>query len=58
MSTGAKVGATLAVAAEGINAAVRVPVSTAPRLELSSGSLEALKWLALLLMSKRPGTAP
>ena len=53
--TGAKVGATLAVlakdAAEGINAAVRVPVSTAPPLVLSSGSLEALKWLALLLMT-------
>jgi len=52
--TGAKVGATWAVlakdAAEGINAAVRVPVSTAPPLVLSSGSLEALTWLALLLM--------
>ena len=49
--TGAKVGATLAVAAEGINAAVGVPVCKAPPLVLSSGSLEALKWLALLLMT-------
>ena len=49
--TGAKVGATWAVAAESINAAVRVPVSTAPPLVLSSGTLEALKWLALLLMT-------
>ena len=38
-------------AAEGINAAVRVPVSTAPPLVLRSGTLEALKWLALLLMT-------
>ena len=53
--TGAKVGATLAVlakdAAESINAPVRLPVSTAPPLVLSSGTLEALKWLALLLMT-------
>ena len=53
--TDAKVGATSAVlagdAAESINAAVRVPVSTAPPLVLSSGTLEALKWLALLLMT-------
>ena len=41
----------MAVVAERINAAVRVPVSTAPPLVLSSGSLEALKWLALLLMT-------
>ena len=51
MTTGAKAGATLAVAAEGIHAEVRIPVSTAPPLALSSGSLEALKWLALLLMT-------
>ena len=53
--TGAKVGATLAVlakdAAESINASVRVPVRTAPPLVLSSGTLEALKWLALMLMT-------
>ena len=49
--TGAKVGATLAVAAESIKAPIRVPVSTAPALNLSSGTLEALKWLALLLMT-------
>ena len=51
MSTGAKLEATLAVAAEGIEAPVRVPTSTAPALMLSSGTLEALKWLALLLMT-------
>ena len=39
------------VATESINASVRAPVSTAPRLVLSSGTLEALKWLALLLMT-------
>ena len=47
--TGAKAGARLLGASECINAPIRAPVSTAPRLELSSGSLEALKWLALLL---------
>ena len=51
MSTGAKLEATLAVAAEGVTATVRVPTSTAPALMLSSGTLEALKWLALLLMT-------
>ena len=51
MSTGAKVGARLLGASESINAPIRAPVSTAPRLELSSGALEALKWLALLLMT-------
>jgi hypothetical protein len=51
MSTGAKVGARLLGASECIHAPIRTPVSTAPRLELSSGSLEALKWLALLLMT-------
>ena len=51
MSTGAKLGARLLGASESINAPIRAPVSTAPRLELSSGSLEALKWLALLLMT-------
>ena len=53
--TGAKVEATLAVlakdAAESINTPAGVPVSTAPPLVLSSGTLEALKWLALLLMT-------
>ena len=54
--TGAKVDATLAMlatdAADCITAAaVQVPVSTAPLLVLSSGTLEALKWLALLLMT-------
>ena len=49
--TGAKLGAALAVAAEGIRAPIRVPVRTAPALKLSSGALEALKWLALLLMT-------
>ena len=51
MSTGAKVGGRLSGASESINAPIRAPVSTAPRLELSSGTLEALKWLALLLMT-------
>ena len=51
MSTGAKVGARLLSASECISVPIRAPVSTAPRLELSSGSLEALKWLALLLMT-------
>ena len=51
MSTGAQVGARLLGASECIDAPTRTPVSTAPRLELSSGSLEALKWLALLLMT-------
>ena len=45
------VGARLLGASECINVPIRAPVSTAPRLELSSGSLEALKWLALLLMT-------
>ena len=53
--TGGKLGAALAVlakdAAESIYAPVRLPVSTAPPLVLSSGTLEALKWLALLLMT-------
>ena len=53
--TGAKSGATVAALsaqmAEGIEAPIRVPVSTAPALNLSSGTLEALKWLALLLMT-------
>ena len=37
-----KVGTTLVVATESINATIRAPVSTAPRLVLSSGMLEAL----------------
>ena len=41
----------MAVATEGIKAPLRLPVSTAPALVLSSGTLEALKWLALLLMT-------
>ena len=53
--TGEKLGATLAVlakdATEGIKALIRLPVSTAPASVLSSGTLEALKWLALLLMT-------
>ena len=53
--TGEKLGATLAAlakdATEGIKAPIRLPVSTAPALVLSSGTLEALKWLALLLMT-------
>jgi hypothetical protein len=49
--TGTKVEAMLSGATESINAPIRAPVSTAPRLELSSGTLEALKWLALLLMT-------
>ena len=51
MNTGAKVEATLAVATEGITSPIRLPVSAAPALVLSSGTLEALKWLALLLMT-------
>ena len=34
-----------------VKAPMRLPVSTAPALVLSSGTLEALKWLALLLMT-------
>ena len=49
--TGAKAGARLLAASECINAPMRAPVSTAPKLELSSGTLETLKWLALLLMT-------
>ena len=49
--TGEKLGATLAVPTEGIKAPIRLPVSTAPPLVLSSGTLGALKWLALLLMT-------
>lgn len=49
--TGAKLEARLAVAAEGIKAPVRVPTSNAPALTVNSGTLEALKWLALLLMT-------
>ena len=49
--TGAKVAARLLGASESINAPIRAPMNTAPRLELSSGTLEALKWLALLLMT-------
>ena len=41
----------LVVATESINSPVRVPVGRAPPLVLSSGTLEALKWLALLLMT-------
>jgi hypothetical protein len=48
---GAQVGARLMGASECIDAPIRTPLSTAPRLELSSGSLEVLKWLALLLMT-------
>ena len=48
---GMKVGATLLAAIESMNVAVRAPVGTAPGLMLSSGPLEALKWLALLLMT-------
>ena len=36
---------------EGIEVPIRVPARTAPALVLSSGTLEALKWLALLLMT-------
>ena len=49
--TGAKVGARLSGASECINAPIRAPVSAASRLELSSGTLEALTWLALLLVT-------
>lgn len=49
--SGAKVGARLLGASERINAPIHTPVSPAPKPELSSGSLEALKWLALLLMT-------
>ena len=49
--SGPQLGSTLAVATEGIKTPIRVPVSTAPALILSSGTLEALKWLALLLMT-------
>ena len=48
---GAKLGAALAVPTESIKPPIRLPVSTAPVLVLSSGTLEALKWLALLLMT-------
>ena len=51
MSTGAKLEATLAATAEAIGTQVRRSPSTAPPLTLSSGTLEALKWLALLLMT-------
>ena len=37
--------------ADGIEAPIQVPTSSAPALLLSSGTLEALKWLALLLMT-------
>jgi len=37
--------------ADGIEARIRVPTSSAPALMMSSGTLEALKWLALLLMT-------
>jgi hypothetical protein len=43
--------AAVAVATESLQASVRLPVSTAPALVLSSGTLEALKWLALVLMT-------
>ena len=36
---------------DAIEAQIRVPTSSAPALLLSSGTLEALKWLALLLMT-------
>ncbi len=49
--TGGKSGTTLAPAIEGIKPPSWAPVSTAPALVLSSGALEALKWLALLLMT-------
>lgn len=49
--TGAKLEATLAATAEAIGTQVRRSPSTAPPLTLSSGTLEALKWLALLLMT-------
>jgi len=49
--SGPQLGSTLAVATEGIKTPIRVPASTAPALILSSGTLEALKWLALLLMT-------
>ena len=48
---GGKLGAALAVATKGVKAPMRLPVSMAPALVLSSGTLEALKWLALLLMT-------
>ena len=51
MSTGAKLEATLAATAEAIGTQARRSRSTAPPLTLSSGTLEALKWLALLLMT-------
>ena len=59
ISTGAKLETTLAALAkdttEGVKAPIRLPVSTAPVLVLvlvlSSGTPEALKWLALLLMT-------
>ena len=49
--TGAKLGSTLAVASEAIKTPIPAPAMTAPALMLSSGTLEALKWLALLLMT-------
>jgi hypothetical protein len=51
MGTGAKLVATLAAEAEGIEVAARVRTGAAPALVLGSGTLEALKWLALGLMT-------
>jgi len=53
--TGAKLGSTLASpmaeTSEGNKAQIPMPVRTTPALILSSGILQALKWLALLLMT-------
>jgi hypothetical protein len=49
MSSCAKSAEPLAVAGDGIAESARIPV--APPLILSSGALEALKWLALVLMT-------
>ena len=55
MKFGAEFEATLTGSSVGmsdaIEAQIRVPTSSAPALLLSSGTLEALKWLALLLMT-------
>ena len=55
MKFGAEFEATLTGSGVGmsdaIEAQIRVPTSSAPALLLSSGTLEALKWLALLLMT-------
>ncbi len=49
--SGAELSEALAAATERSQAPTRVPVGTTPALVMSSGTLEALKWLALLLMT-------